>query len=193
MPVRFGATIEMPMPLIDTARGRSMHNKVAKAALRETLELHHQKRVPEHFKPSAKSKYNHRRRSNKYRELKRKNFKHDIDLVRSGATRRKMTSSYKAIRVGGSARKSSGNSLTGTLVLEFPHSVNERNPSGVTLRDLRLEMERWTDAEEQAAAKEFLNFYIAELVRALQTAPRMRQQLFGSPAAIAGTFAKIGL
>ena len=93
------------------------HNQFAKVAMREAIAKYHEKQVPRKFKRDARQRYGYKPRGKKYERYKQRKYGNgSIDMVKTGRTRRWMTSAYK-LTVGGTA---SDRSLNATLKLTFP-------------------------------------------------------------------------
>lgn len=125
-------------------------NAIAREALREELELHHQRRIPAHFSRSARTTYRYAERTPGYKALKKRRFGSLLDLVKTGRSKSSITRGRQirfAGTLSGSARRAPG--LTGSLVMKmnFPLTRNLPNTriKGV---DLANEIGRTTNAEQ---------------------------------------------
>lgn len=105
--------LEVPQMLVASPR---LHNAFCKRALRAAIEYHHERRIPLHFQRAAHGKYGYAERSKRYRVAKQKKYGSSLDLVRTGATMRKMTRE-RQLSIGGQA---SSSGLRATLRLRFP-------------------------------------------------------------------------
>ncbi|HWB13343.1 MAG TPA: hypothetical protein VG826_29225 [Pirellulales bacterium] len=111
------ATIDVPKlgELLLGNAGRA-HNRIARAAVSDTLLTHATRRIPGHFARSAHRKYGYADRAKPYIFWKQKKYGHTADLVMTGATQHGM-STQRSITVGGTAV---GGNLRGDLKLRFP-------------------------------------------------------------------------
>lgn len=106
-----GAYIALPEMLLASPR---KHQELARAGMQEALDYHHRYVMPEHFKPSAHQKYNHKDRSPKWIAYKVRRYRTGIDHVASG--RSKVEVLYKRrILVSGT-----GEQLRGQLKMRLP-------------------------------------------------------------------------
>jgi hypothetical protein len=168
--------IEAPAPLLSSARFKRIHNQALKKAVRTVLRYHHRRRIPKHFRPDAKYKYDHKRRTGRTNKLKRIKTGQAIDLIKSSRTRQRMTRMIDNIRVGGSAAKHG--SVVGRMTLSFPFPVRSRNEADsrtVTMRDMMQEIEAWNIFDQEQAGKELIEEYTKELFALLNSSPKMRK------------------
>ncbi len=117
-------TLEVPEILVNSAR---VHNRLVKIVVRQVLEHHWRKRIPEHFKTSAHQKYGYLPRSAKYIRAKARRYGSTVDLVKTGAAKSEMTTRHR-ITIGGSAMN---NDVAGKLTMRFPF------PGGTGKKDSR--------------------------------------------------------
>jgi hypothetical protein len=155
-----------------------LHNKYAKEALRETLDLHWSKNTRKHFQLGARQRYGYAPRSVRYNLFKKRWKGHTIEMLLTGRSRQQMSSKRPQIRVGGAA-EGGKKGLSGYYFLRFPFSgdaqfamrkrarrikraqwVGKRQNK---LPQLRKEMERWAGDEVQQAKEEFANRYMAKV------------------------------
>lgn len=185
MPAYFpqlGVYIEVPAPLVDSARFLRIHSSAAKDAMRSTLRLHQIKRLQEHFKQTNRHRYNHQPRRDKYKAAKRRKYHSITDLVKTGETRRRMLNEKHTIRVGGTAESE----LRATMTMHFPFPEDSagRNPhGGVGIAQMRKELAAWTDEEVADAALDYQRFYWEQIDKALASAPKWRRTLGAQVAA----------
>jgi len=116
-------SLEVPAMLVQSAR---LHNALCKRVFRTAIEFHHEQRIPKHFQRAAHGKYGYAERSARYRVRKQKKYGSSLDLVRTGATMRRMTSE-RQLSIGGQASTSG---LRATLRLRFPFPA-DRSTGGV--------------------------------------------------------------
>lgn len=177
MPVftpQIGAKIDLPAPILDSARFLRVHRAAAKDAMRTTLKLHQLKRLESHFKQTNRAKYNHAPRTARYKAQKRRKYHSITDLVKTGETRRRMLNEHHAIRIGGTA----DTELKASMVMHFPFPEGDRNPyGGIDVAQMRKEITSWTDDEIREAAGEFQEYYFDEIEAALERAPRWKKQI----------------
>lgn len=152
------------------------HGRAAKSALRATLVDHHRRRIPEHFKTSARSKYRHKPRSKGWKARKLAVHKSRTDLVASGRTKDKFLSQF-ILRVGGSATggRNKGR-LEGKLIMRFPFPVRFQAEKGVSVKDMAEEISRWTIAEQRQASQLYARQYAADLQEEIRKSPRRRRR-----------------
>lgn len=151
--------LTLPRILGGSTRFERWHNRTVKAVLKEEIEKHWRKRIPDHFKQNARGKYHHKPRSRRYRRIKSRRFKSRRDLVKTRVTEEKFTSRHDGIRVGG--RVSSG-LVVATLVMRWPFPVGKDPPKvKVTPRVMATEIEATTRGEEQNIYDGFRDRYVA--------------------------------
>lgn len=179
-----GFVMEMPDWLASSARLRRIHNQASKEAARRTLAKHHKKRIPDHFKQTNRSKYDHKARSARTKAYKKKKFGSITDLVKTGRTKQSMTATSPQIQVGGTA----SSIMTGTMFMRFPFPVEleVRKPYSVTAAVMAEEIARWTETEAQSAADDYRNFYVEEFEKLTENSPRLKKQTRGVLAAMRG-------
>ncbi len=132
---KLGAVIELPEFLGDDGSSLRWHNATVKKSIREQLEFHRVNRIKKHFEHSARVKYGYARRTSHYLDWKTRNRgklvsltnEHGIrvlaplaadanlDLVRTGNTKRRVATQDYKITAGGS-----GATVKGTLTLKVP-------------------------------------------------------------------------
>jgi hypothetical protein len=103
-----------------------------------TAEMWHRTMLPKHFRASATSEYQYRRRSKKHLRQKRKRVGHEIPLVYSGDMKRMLT---RRSKVGGTAKRVSV-TMSGPRYL-YMRRKNTRMP------DMAGEITSTTKAEER--------------------------------------------
>lgn len=156
-------------------------NAMVKNSVRDALVFHHQNHIPRHFKRDARTRYNHKPRNEKYKAWKKRRFGSIIDLVMTGSTRDKMTKAngYDRIVIGGAAlggKKDLQGKLSYTFgfnnkIVAFykaQKAAKTRDPRarrsgasaaksrrGVTLRDMRAELQTITADEAESLRKVF--------------------------------------
>ena len=88
--------IEIRMVLEEKGTPRQLISKlrtrILKAALERGGDYWHDRILPRHFRPGARHKYGHRRRSKSYQRKKEKIFRHNIDNVWTGRMMDQVTS-----------------------------------------------------------------------------------------------------
>lgn len=149
MPFKIG--VEVPKMLVTSAR---VHNRLIRASLSSAMFAHATKREPVHFTRPARAKYAYKPRSTNYAIAKQRKYKTGgLDLVKTGALRRKALAEYK-LTVSGSAVDKTGadtaKGVSGTIRFPFPESIkhrNVKNPRAVTLKDMKRELEALTPDE----------------------------------------------
>lgn len=169
-----GFTVIAPEPLFSSARWKRVHRKVMKDVLKTVLWEWHQKVLPEHFKPDAKTKYRHKKRQESTRRMKRAQKKHDIDLINTGKTRRRMQSRLPKVTFAGK----------GDLVLEgkmkykfpFPVSRDTSDPRHVSIAQMAKEIGTWSDADIRWATKRIAELYAMEIEHQLAKQPTLMKK-----------------
>ena len=158
------------------SRVNRIHSRAVKTSLRRTLGLHHKVRIPQHFRRDARHRYRYHERKRVTKRIKRKRYHSITDLVKTGATKRKMIAGFESIRVGGSTE---GGTVTGTMRLRFPFPTsNEWRGDGVTPDKMAEEIARFTDEETKQVANQFKAFYVDEINKNL-TSRRVRKRIAG--------------
>jgi hypothetical protein len=165
------------------------HNKAGKEALGEELEEHHKRRIPGHFKQTARGKYHYKERSPIYKAIKKRKYHSITDLVRKGDTER-MARSQHQVRIGGtvtgtfrqSGEPRSAPGLTGSLIMWVPWSANQRDstsPRAVRTHDMANEITAVTPEEEGNIAYGFGRRYLQRL-RFYSAAGSRRARIYGA-------------
>lgn len=155
-----------------------LHNKFAKEALREALDLHWQKTTRKHFQVGARQRYGYASRSKRYNLFKLRWKGHSIEMLLTGRTRAAMSDHRPAVRVGGAA-EGGKKGLSAYYVLRFPFSGEAQKAVARRARQLkrhkvvgartsrlpqmRREMERWAGEEVGQAKEEFIRRYMAKV------------------------------
>jgi hypothetical protein len=176
--------LELPAILDSGTRFQRDHKQWVKDALRREMVKHHKKRIPGHFKQSARSKYKHKPRKRRYMAWKRKVHKSARDLVMTGLTEKKFRSRYDKIEVGGGG-KSSAVHVKMTLKWPFDTSFRmtrrgggsrpkRRATPGVTLEIMNREMEAFTEQERNEINESFKNQYFKLLNAGIKPLVRKR-------------------
>lgn len=147
-------------------------NRMAKDSMDEELAKHHKQRIPGHFSREARSKYKHKPRRRPYMAFKKRKFGSIADLVKTGETRRRVTSTYRRSLGGAWLRGGVLSAIRGTLHYSLPFDW-DRKPQGgggrrrysrqqaaldtrnVKLQDIKNEIAYVTDSEGQDVAKGF--------------------------------------
>lgn len=171
----FTATIEVPKlgELLVGSASRT-HDRIAKQAVHDVLDIHWSRRIPGHFQRPAHGKYKYAERSKRYRFRKQKKYGSSIDLVMSGRTRDLMTSQRRIVIRGTAA----GGTLTGRLILRFPFPGGSQRfrktgtRQAVTIQQMAREIEAFTPEEItqiNAEVRERYTFYVKTA-----TGPRQR-------------------
>lgn len=162
------AVITMPEMLdqefSDRSRINRLHAKVCKEALTKTLQLHHKKRIPQHFDAWKQEKYNYAPRSpvTDLKKLRRPGG--GADLVKTGRTKREMTQRMQ-VRHGGSA---STGQITSTGVLRWPPGFKTPDAGRVNRGQMIIEIQTFTEREQAEVAEDFMRFYREGIVEALR-------------------------
>jgi hypothetical protein len=164
---------EMLDPRTPGARVNRHWNFAVKQAIRDTLHDHWQNRIPQHFQPNAKYKYDHRPRSAAYLKYKKKVNGETIDLVKTGKTKRSMISKTPTIRVGGNATVGT---VTGTMRLRWPQNNRRIGPKGLTRQQLNEEIQRFADSEMPEINQVFAARFRLHLNKRLKS-KRVRRRL----------------
>ena len=188
-----------PEPLMTDRAFLRIHNRAAKDALRDQALEHHKKRLPGHFKATGRGKYGYKERKPGYKARKYREGYGRTDLVRTGATRDKMTGEDPKIRMGGKAANPDGSTgqLKLTMRLSFPfgldaqHSHEQRadaerkfgrqfpmrENTGVTIADMRKEIGKIIATEARQIADGFHLGYVKNINAELKSRPRIRKKL----------------
>ncbi len=188
-----------PEPLVTDGGFLRIHNRSSKDALRSEALEHHKKRIPLHFRATARGKYGYKERKPGYKARKYREGYGRTDLVRTGATRDKMSGEEPKIRLGGKAANPDGSTgqLKLTMRLAFPFgleaqaahakraasekrtgkSVPTRSNTGVTIADMRQEIGKIIADEARKIADGFHARYTKNLNHELRSRPRIRKRL----------------
>jgi len=172
--IQVSYVLEVPAILVNSER---IHNSLSRRALRTAIELHHERRIPRHFQQQAHARYGYADRSKRYISAKIRRYGTGTDLVKTGRTKREMTSTRR-LSIGGQASTSS---LRATLKLRFPFpggSGRFRNRNGrqaVSVQQMAREVETISAGEMLEIQRQLEDGY-AGLVEA-ETSARMRIKL----------------
>jgi hypothetical protein len=152
-------------------------NRIVKEAMRKALDRHHKTRIPLHFKQEARHRYRYKERGIKYRAWKRKKYHSTRDLVKTGASERRMRNE-KQIIIGGAA-EGGKKPIEGKLRLKFNFTQtasfkasqkkrfiktergwydNSKIRGGVTIADMKREIQAFTPEERRQFADDFWGF-----------------------------------
>jgi len=153
---RLQFTLSVTDDLYDSTRQARIWNAAARDALKEELELHHQQRIPLHFRLGAGSKYQYAPRTSGTKKKKRNYWRKppELDLVRSGVTSR-LAMSARQISFRGSfgSGRSAARGLTGRLTMWVPGYLRRRNKAGgIDFAQIAKEITATTDEEDTAIA-----------------------------------------
>ena len=174
------ATLEATFAFVDSARMRRIHEKAVRNAITDTLLKHWRKRVPQHFKQNARTRYDHDERKAPYKKIKRRQHHSITDLVKTGRTKFAMTTRKPRVQFGGGAglRSSLGAGTRGRIFLSFPFPTSRDNftPGGVRIAQMAKEISTWTSDEVQQAAREFQLSYQEHLILLLARSPRLKKK-----------------
>lgn len=167
-----GFVIFAPEPILDSSRFLRIHNQIMRNVMRAVLLTHHQKRIPGHFIPDARSKYQYKPRTEATHRIKQAKYHHDTDLVQGGKTMRHMTQSFPHVLIRGDSSKV----LTGTVRYRFPFPVSRdaKDPRHVSMAVMGQEVAKMTDAEKQEVVKQFAELYAADLKYEMASRPKMK-------------------
>ena len=170
----------LPAMLADTSRFKRDHNTSVKQALRAELVNHHKKRIPGHFKQSARAKYGYKTRKRKYKQIKLHQFRSTRDLVKTGITESQFKARYQKISVKGQA---TAGSVTGTMFFKWPFPVGkDSGKAGVNVEQMSSELEAFTEEERNDVLKSFTARYLKILEARLK--PLVRKKILaGNPGA----------
>lgn len=154
-----GVIMTMPRILTSSTRFARKHSGFIKESLKEEMILHWRRRIPDHFKQSARSKYRYEKRGSRYKRRKAQRFGSRRDLVKTRGTEQKFTAFYDRIRAGGSVGKGQ---ITVTLVLKWPFPTGKNAAPGVrvTVMDMAREIEATTVSEQQQIFNGFRDRYL---------------------------------
>jgi hypothetical protein len=192
----FSIAVSVPERPGDVARRH--WNRFCREAMQECLQTHHRERIPLHFRQDARYRYGYKDRTARYRAAKRKRYKSTRDLVKTGASERRMKREGQIIVGGaaeGSKRPISGKlrlmfDFTQTAAFEFSQmkrfkqagrgwydSAAGRRAAGVTIADMHREVQQMTPQERRAFAEQ----YVAAIMRRYRSwqGARKRKRLPG--------------
>ena len=162
--------MELPEPLLDGRAFERMHERAVKDSLREQMEIWQKKVLPDHFKATARLKYQHQERRPSWKAKKFNIWGSRTDLVASGKTKRFMTSTYR-ITVTGSAY---GGGVVVTLRMRFPFPASfENSTNRVSLEQMAKEIGIITRDEADAFASAFRDGYVKRINEGLARSPRL--------------------
>jgi hypothetical protein len=166
--------LELPEPLADGRACERMNAAAVRFALRAELELHHAKRIPQHFTTAARTKYQHMERRPSTKAKKIKVFRSRTDLVASGMTKKEMLTN-KRIAIAGSV---AAGGVVGTLRMKFPFPASfTRSPNRVSLAQMAKEIATITRDEAQELSASFARRHAEHQQAALARSPRIRKRL----------------
>tara|TARA_R100000808_G_C2130121_1_gene139454 strand:+ start:356 stop:895 length:540 start_codon:yes stop_codon:yes gene_type:complete len=159
----------MPKLLVDSARFKRAHIACVKKAVRLTLLEYQQTDLKQHFKATNRQKYNHQKRRDSYKAMKRRKYGSITDLKKTGKTERYMKTQRAKVAVRGNQTSN----ISGTMFLRFPFPITakDNNPRGVAPRQMMKEIETWAREERVRAAKNFERHYISEMKDKLKNSP----------------------
>lgn len=174
--------VELPQMLDPSAKATSRINRVhargIKAGIEHALRMHHQKEIPDHFNFWKQKKYKYTPRSPETIAAKKLLGRDRADLVKTGATKKKMQKSIDRLRLGGSA--SSGR-VTGTMTLRFPPGKVDPPRQRITVRVMSSEIARTVPPERTQLRMWMMEVYKRTLDQELskrartQVGQRLRQ------------------
>lgn len=131
------------------------HNKWVRDTLKEALEEHHKKRIPDHFKQSARHRYKYAPRDPKYLKSKARYWGSRRDLVKTGDTEREMKRNKRIVISGSASGISQGKKgIAGRLILRFPFKggtgrfKKPHTRQAVNILQMKDEIERILPSEE---------------------------------------------
>jgi hypothetical protein len=170
-----GFVIIAPDLLFDSARFVRLHDQIMRRVMRAVLYLHHQNTLPGHFEPGAATKYNYQKRTEATRRIKMSRFRHNVDLVEKGKTKRSMLNRVPPVQISGKG----SHILTGKMRYRFPFpvSADAKDSRHVTMAKMGKEIAAWTTEEQKAAVDKFAELYAADLKFELASRPRWRRQM----------------
>jgi len=130
-----------------TKSGAQFYNKAARTTSEEVLKEHHKKHIPKHFKATNRHEYDHKRRTKKWKSMKKRMYRSVTDLVAKGELKTSITGPPKKYQY-------SGNYMAGTfkatMYMKIPWPVADdpsHHPSAVTVADMKREIRKTTDSE----------------------------------------------
>ena len=189
-----GLTISFDVPERVAVAVRE-HNRMAKTALRDTMQEWIDRALPGHFTRDAHGKYHYQERSTKYGAIKQRLFGTGaLDLVQTGRSRDSITKQAK-ITAGGTAE---GGTLKGNIAMRFSFAEKvqkhyaatggrkkrtaeqeARRAGGVTIATMKNEVRRMTPAERVYFTRRFAERYSEEYRRLRAGRKRNRWGLAG--------------
>lgn len=152
------------------SRMNRIHTRAVKVALIKTMQLHHKKRIPQHFNAWKQKKYGYEERSHVTKRKKR--GKDPADLVKTGRTKHEMQSRMKISVTGNIA---TGMQVKG--VLRWPPGQKLTTQGKINRKQMSDEIARFTTQEEAMTHRQFLAFYLAELKKELSGRKRVRREI----------------
>lgn len=144
------AIIEFP-DLLLAPKGRVIRvfRRAATKALKDEMLFHHKKRIPEHFNKWRQGKYRYQSRSERTRLMKTRSGQ--ADLVKSGRTKREVTSRIRITNPRGSG---GGVFIKGWMRWPAGFSGDDNQyPQKITTDVMVSEITRWTLREERVATE----------------------------------------
>lgn len=170
----FGFTIVAPEPIFNSARWMRIHRKVMKDVLTTVLQEWHMGTLKEHFKKGAKSKYGYQDRTEATKRIKQAKYRHNVELVQTGKTRRSMQARMPKVKITGKG----DTYMEGVLRYRFPFpiSLDAKDPRHVTMAKMGKEIGTWTEEEMQWATYRFAQLYAQEMEYQLDKSPRIRKK-----------------
>jgi len=166
------AVVELP-ELMVAPKGRIARviAQATKEALRREMMFHHKRRIPDHFNRFRQRKYGYKDRSERTEAIKRQ--RNQADLVKSGKTKREMTSkiSIRFPRTG-----QGGVSILGALRWPAGFRVNAAAAQGVTPQVMADEISRWTPREERTAADHVRDNFVEFLEKNLSRRAKLKMK-----------------
>ena len=174
---RVGAQIGIPNPFIDSARGRSLHQKVSAKAARLTLQWHHANVMREHFGRQNRNKYNHQKRTKRWEFYKKLKFNSYVDIVASGKSRDRFLGVTPRATI---SRNQPDGTIHAYMRYRWPFpqaNTTGGSRQGVTVGVMNDEVTRWTDADAQRAAKVYSEAFIKYYEQELTTRKKWRKTI----------------
>lgn len=141
--------VDMPEILVKSKR---KSNRFTRIALDEQLVDLFRRRLPGHFKTSARGKYNYAPRSSAYKRQKLRRFGSRTDLVKTGDTKREATSGYK---ISGTRRHGAI-----TRVMRVRISLKGR---AMKVRQIKSEINRTIPSEERQMGEGMRDSYTRQV------------------------------
>jgi len=170
-----GFVVFAPEPLSDSARFLRLHTKIMRNVLRTVLMEHHRDRLPKHFQRGAKERYGYRQRTAATNRIKQAKYKHDVELVGSGRTRRSMLNTFPKVQISGKGN----HVLEGRVRYRFPFPISRdaQNQRHITMAEMGKEISKIRTDEKIAMVNRFAELYAAELRYELKSRPKIRMAL----------------